>query len=483
MGEALMSRYGGGSSSSDEKIIAQVNVTTAAHATITCAGCGTVLQRTPADGTSTFWLEAGDWVISSTASGSRNITITAAEVIDVNLTQVTYGISIDMSNTDPESAVTYIDDAVGLNPLSVNLETGECNYGDWEEIITGGWGVKPCLYKDGARSVYLNPNDYSKTVAGADADITSGAAGDVMVEFKKTWYKYSKSGNILTFQVANYDRSADGFVTSAFKTMDGSDGVAGTVRDYMYFGAYEAYGDAENNKARSLSGKSVSNGENYWSYQTYRANCKAMGVKYGMEDWCKRYYILGLLMLVTKTRECQAAVGYGNINVGTGTSGLINAGTMDTKGLFFGGKNKGTGVKCFGIENMWGNTYSWCDGIQIESETSILIKDCPPYKDAYDGEDTSSYTSVGHSLPVWETLYPTEMSPVLGGAAIFASVGQSDSTIGWPDYLYVIGDSGYVAVVGGGYWDNLAIAGPFCAGIDYDPGSDYDDCVGRLVAA
>ena len=380
-----------------------------------------------------------------------------------------YGIRIDMNNLDPESAVTYTDDAIGFYALSCDGSTGVCNYGSWKDIITNVFGCRPCLYKDGVNVGYLNPDNYAQYENNTVADITSGSAGEVMVEFKKTWYKYAVSGNILTFQVATYDRSADGFVCSAFKSMDGN----ATEKDYMYYGAYEGYSMAGDNKCHSLSGKNMLN--NDWSYTVYRTNCKALGSSYGMEDWVKRYYILGLLMLITKTRGIQAAIGDGRCE----TDSTINSGTMDTKGLFYGLNDGGhVGVKAFGIENLWGNLWNWCDGIIVLSSSTLRLKECPPYNDIGSG-----YASIADGVTRGSWLYPTAYKAALNGAVIVASSAQSDASLGWCDGVGIDPYALRVTLVSGGFFSGLADAGPFYVNITNAAFDDYTYCVGRLVAS
>ena len=476
MGEALISRDAAGGGGGG----ALVKVTTFNGATVTCTSNGKSFTKKATGGLVEFALGYGTWDITSVTSSktySTKLNVDTLKIYNITLLgNTTLGISIDMSNSAPADAVTYTDDAVGYTPLAVDLSTGVCNYGSWETIINHVIGCKPCLYKDGARVAYLNPNDYSKFEDGSDADITSGEAGDVMVEFKKVWYKYAVDGTTLTFQIANYDRSADGFVNSAFKSMDGN----ATIKDYMYFGAYEGYDDGT--KCRSLSQKDVTN-TNKLSYSDYRTYCKNNGDSYGMEDWCKRYYILGLTMLVTKTRGVQTSIGDGYCSNAFKKNDrtYLTSGTLDTAGLFSGYSDsaaKYIGVKCFGIENLWGSMYSWCDGIITLSSTTFGFKDCPPYNDTGDG-----YTSIADGYPRGSGIYPTSMVPVMDGAGITASVGQADATLGWCDFFYVDPSAGLVALVGGNYFGDATNTGPFFAGVSYDPSYVNYDFVGRLVSA
>ena len=163
MSEALISRgaagIGGGGGG------ALVKVTTFNGATVTCTSNEKSFTKTSTGGLVEFALGYGIWNITSVASDksdSTKLNVDTLKIYDITLLgNMTLGISIDMSNSSPDGAVTYIDDAVGYTPLAVDLDTGVCNYGSWETIINHVIGCKPCLYKDGAKVAYLDPNDYS----------------------------------------------------------------------------------------------------------------------------------------------------------------------------------------------------------------------------------------------------------------------------------------------------------------------------------
>lgn len=467
MGNAIISR-GGGSISLAGDGNALVRVTTSEGATVT-ATSGTKVFTKNSSGLVELSLSYGTWTITSVTDDmtlSEELIIDTLKVYSVNLKSRSYGISIDMNQDNPSTAVTYTGLAEGFTPLSCNLTDGSCNYGDWETIITNVFGCKPCLY-NGTRFKYLNPNDYTKFEDGTDAskyiDGTTGSY-DVMVEFKRTWYKYSKEGNILTFEVSDYDRSDEGFVSSAFYSMD----KTATIKDYMYYSAYEGFNVS--NKIRSLSGKTPTANVTYTNFRTY---CKATGTNYGMEDICKRSYILGLLMLVTKSRGIQAAIGNGRVNISS-----VATGTLNNYGLFAGFSDTTKAVKCFGIENMWGSLLNWCDGIVTKSSTTLGIKLCPPYNDTGNG-----YTEIANGLARDARLYATQMAPQLDGAITLPSVAQSNSTIGWPDCVCVASGSGDVAGVGGGWDYGVDAAGPFCLDVCYAPSDGGTRRGARLVGA
>lgn len=471
MSEVILSRRSGTFDYSNNAIL-RVYTESSVVLTVTNGDKTYTKTNTVDGGFCDFTVTYGTWSVSGTYNGktkSTSVVVSALQIYTITLKvkSVTYGISIDMSNTDPYSAVTYTDDAAGFTPLSVN-SSKVCSYGSWADIITDMIGCKPCLYDNGTVT-YLNPNNYAYTSSGSSADITSGNSGDVMVQFKKTWYKFAKSGSTLTFQITDDEsKASSGFVTTAFTSMNSS---SVTVKDYMYYSAYEGYNSS--NKIRSLSGKTPTDNISFINSQTY---CKATGSTYGMEDWAKRCYILGLLMLVTKSRGIQAKIGQGYLD---SNSAALTTGTMNTNGLFYGDISAGkTGVKCFGIENMWGSMYNWCDGIFTMSSTTVGLKGTVPYNTTGSG-----YTTItdGNSRGSW--LYPTQLTPYLSGAVVFPTTTQSSSTVGWPDGFSVHSLSGYCAVVGG-YWDRgVDRGGPFCLHVYYHVSSTGANLGPRLVAA
>ena len=112
----------------------------------------------------------------------------------VEATPITYKIMtvvINEADGNPATCCTYADDAVSM---SSGKEATE-----WADFF----GYKPCLFKDGQVVEYLNPNDYTKFENGYLADITSGDAGDVMVEFPRRGVKISKSGDTVTVSMTD----------------------------------------------------------------------------------------------------------------------------------------------------------------------------------------------------------------------------------------------------------------------------------------
>ena len=75
-----------------------------------------------------------------------------------------YGVKIDTTDSNPETSVTYTDDAVGFIPMRGN--DGNFDWGSWE-LPFKSLGIRPCVFKDGAVNYYLDPNDFTKKIDGS----------------------------------------------------------------------------------------------------------------------------------------------------------------------------------------------------------------------------------------------------------------------------------------------------------------------------
>lgn len=371
-----------------------------------------------------------------------------------------YGIRIDMSSSDPSTAVIYTEDATNFEPLSNNASTGLCSYGGWKKIIESVIGCKPCLYANGARTKYLNPDNYAQDIDGNSVDITSGNSGDVMVEFRKTFYRWRVSGNYLYFELTGNDMSADSsWCCDAFKSS------GGTVKDYMYYSAYEGY--TSSSKLRSLSGKTPTVSQ---TIGTFRKQATNNGSNYQQEEIGKRMYIIGLLFLVSKSRDGQSTLGAGL----TGGFAAAQTGTCNTKGLFFGSSSNTQVVKVFGIENFWGSLWKWCDGFVSGGGTNLLYKAYGPYNDSGSGYSTAS--------GILANSYPKTMTNLGNGIiAALSSGGSGSNTTYFPDYWGLSSSSGGVCYVGGGWNDGLN-AGPLYCVVSVSASDASTSIGGRLVA-
>lgn len=275
-------------------------------------------------------------------------------------------VKINLSNSNPATCGSYADDAS-------TMSSGK-DVAAWQEFF----GYRPCLFKDGKVVGYLKPNDFTKFENGATADITSGNAGDVMIQFPRRGVCISKSGKVMT--VSMTDNPND----SSFKYYAHQRGS--TNKDYFYLGAYNGY--VTGSKLRSLSGKTPMVSISLNEFDTYG---KANGTGYGCMGYYQWLFIQVMYVLQFKGNlNSQGTVGYGNC----GSSIIKNTGRGNTYGMIYGDNNV---AKLFGIEDAWGNMYQLVnnyyanENYHVTTTTDDTITDANKYTDhgSYGGSANS----------------------------------------------------------------------------------------------
>ena len=266
-----------------------------------------------------------------------------------------YGVKIDTTDQNPETSVTYTDDAVGFVPMRGN--DGNFDWGSWE-LPFKSLGIRPCVFKDGMVNYYLDPNDYTKKIDGSNADITSGLDGDVMIEIPKMFWKFSENGTDRIIQMSRVER--EGFVCLAHTR-----GV--NVEDNIYISAYP--GAVISNKLRSLSGKTPTGTK---THAAFRTDAQANGEGYEQFLFYQMQLLQILYVIFFKNLDGQTALGRGNVDA----SVLKKTGTRNTSGMFYGSSivDNNEQIKFCGIEDFWGNIRNWVDGIWSTANTDPARK-------------------------------------------------------------------------------------------------------------
>lgn len=244
---------------------------------------------------------------------------------------------------------TYLDDAVGMT-----YGKGVSAVNQWQEFF----GYRPCLFKDGAVVGYLNPNDYTKFEDGTDADISSGDAGDVMVEFPRRGIKINKTGTTVTVSMTDNPENPE-FTYYAHTNID-------TPKDYFYVGAYLAVTiKSGNSTLYSVSGghRIVSNRKMSDVWMSNYMN--------GTGRWANGYCEVGFyhhvfiqcmyLLQFKGNLDSQSMVGLGFID----SQNDSYTGATDNKGLIYGTSSGKDHMKLFGIEDYWGNVNWHLGGFAI----------------------------------------------------------------------------------------------------------------------
>ena len=361
-----------------------------------------------------------------------NITVqqaTATPLLAFNI----YGIKIDTTNSNPATALTYTDDAVGLTPATGN--NGAFNAGSWADKFPFNQ-IKPCLLKNGVVNYYLNPNNYAQKIDGVTAsDITSGNDGDVMVEFPKIWWKFETIGTDL------YVRYADAQVDSSYKCLAHMRGT--TEKDKCYISSYLGYNLTS--KLRSLSGKTPTATQTIGAFRTL---AQANGAGYDQVAYFQLLMLQVLFTVMFKDRDSQTALGRGYVD---GNAAAINTGGTNAKGMFYGETTGKLQNKFCGIEDFYGNLRYWIDGFFSSADWHMLIAN-------QNFNDTESgYTDYGQVSTANLSGY---ISTVQGGTetgfVVKATAGSA--TTYYPDYGYLFASS---LPYFGGYWARADAAGAF----------------------
>lgn len=395
-----------------------------------------------------------------------------------------FGIEIDMNSENPDLACRYLHHATSFSPLNFELLNGSpnINYGSWNSnLIAEALGVQPC-YMSREEDHTVTYLDFYRNDLIADSQTSTSAHNgfttvydessttlsrrinvDVMVEFKPRWYKFSIDNNILTFKVATY-KVADDWVQDAFLSLDGN----GNIKN-MYYGMYEGVVDAIDRGQLKYDLRSIipntSNipGSDGMAFALHYIQAN-LPDGYGLADWNRRCYILGLMMLVTKCRNIQFATANGNNNFNE----MTPIGSLYDKGMFAFNTNNNA-IKIFGIENFWGNYPEFCDKIYSNISDDITELYLAKYGSAKIGMNTVTggpelsnesinfeTTEITDNIPLDEKLYISRLSVNESGSCIIPEFVQADPSVSFGDAIYIDSNhtSGYAIV--GMHKDNTA---------------------------
>ena len=292
---------------------------------------------------------------------------------------------IDENDSNPATCATYEDDAIGM-PAGKGADA----VAEWQDFF----GYKPCLFKDGEVVGYLNPNDYSKFEDGSSADITSGNAGDVMIEFPKRGLKITKTSDG-KLRVSMTDKIDDmSYTYFAFTRDNFHESVFDPNNlhqiDKFYLGAYPA--SLTSTRIRSLSGSPI---EFYMGFSEkytpatidgyWRTCAHNMGDGYELMTFWQMVHIQAMYLLEFKNPDSISALGIG-MNIGADIP--VTNGSGDELGLMHGeptsiGSDR-TPSKLFGLENFVSCFGQIVDGFMVdEAKTDVYIAttgfDSEPY--------------------------------------------------------------------------------------------------------
>lgn len=389
-----------------------------------------------------------------------------AEGLDAK-THTVYGFHIDGGNSDPDSCVTYLRDAVGLTPASMDFDNDTFDYGSWADAF---FMPKPCMLKyNGEVDYYLDPDNYAYQEDGVTASDVADSTydGNAMMEWPKIYWKIVPNSDTKSADVYIADYKAD----EDFQCWSNINNQ-GTVVDHFYTPIYN--GSVVSSKLRSISGMAYSSlcqGQTASTEVTYaRANNPGSDILWNTEVYSDIMLINLLLVLIGKSTNVQTTFGGGRYGQASAASNMLATGTMDSKGLFWGANNGTYGVKVFGMENFWGNQWRRFQGMVLDGTNGIKVKltygtqdgsSVDGYKVSNASSDYTGYLATGVVPSGTSGGYISKM--VFTEEGMMPSVASGSSSTYYCDGLWFNTSQVDYAFRGGNCYNDLKVGAFFCA--------------------
>ncbi len=272
---------------------------------------------------------------------------------------ILYGFRIKKADSNPNTRIEYLEQAVGMTPAKMDYTTGKFNYGSWnpEEVFFLQNNYPAMVRSNGKEDYKLNPDDYTKKLDGTPSDVSNlSYDGNAMARMDTVWtYQYEDATYEYCY-ICNIQLN-DNYKAYAHQRADG------TIMDYIWISCFE--GALNSNKIRSIKGLTPMTGQSGTNEITYATN---NGNLWHTRSWAHRNLINMLLILMARTDDTQTAYGYGYYTGGSSSSpNLLATGFGSAKGRFYGSKANRDVVKVFHIENWWGDIWERIAGLMYVS--------------------------------------------------------------------------------------------------------------------
>lgn len=349
-----------------------------------------------------------------------------------------YTVIVDNGADGNPAAVEYADDAVGMTPANGS------NLGSWGDTVLLKEYFRPCVI--GAREdtprYYLNPNNLKQKLDGSPSVLTGGD-GDVMIQVKKLYGKFTKlENNKVAISISNVREDGSWFCWNE---------VNGVEVEYRYRGRYVGgYYSGITTVIRSISGvpKAVSK-----NIDEFRTLVNARGKKYYQNDIFLNFLWQAMFLLMYKNRDSQASLGWGFCS--TDNTASVPCGWSDNYGCCFGEKNGKKGVVFLWTEDVYGDLWQYVDGIVGLSGAYLLTR----YPSKY-GDSDNYELAFNHNLKKENDNLQYVVSLAMTNDIQFlpTSTGGSSQTF-WCDCTFV--EDGIRPVAYGGAWSSGFASGMF----------------------
>lgn len=351
-----------------------------------------------------------------------------------------FSVIIDFSMSNPDTMCTYADDAEGMTGGSSEW---------WNQAIYST--LRNCLLGDGGQLLgYLKKDNLTQYEDGTNAPITT-IGNDVMLEIPQRvgysieWLDSQKLKVSVTDHPSDEAFNYDAFSLDSYNDCD-----------KIYIGTYK--GTQSGDKIYSSSGKTVKVSQ---TIDTFRTQCRNRGAGYQQRTYASVKLMQCLLIIFYKGLNSQANCGYGYVasghSAGVSTGGTNSYGFMSeviksTNPSYMTDQNHQ--VKCFGIEDFWGNYWEFVDGLCSDASRNVLTCTCAKDFDT-DGTGYDNNGNGGVSANIGNYMSRPQGGSKAGFTA--QTVAGSDSTY-FCDYAAL-----YASCLAffGGSWDDASSAGAF----------------------
>lgn len=342
---------------------------------------------------------------------------------------------VDKVGSENPDGLVRTDDAVGLNFTINQAPTG------YDEITS----------------------DFDNCYPWCDIEEVRDDFENVFIKIPKFYSKITKNSD------GTYLHQLSGIKRPGFDTLFK---VGNREIDYVMVGKYE--GSGSSSRVYSKKNQTVLT---ELTLDDYRTACSAYGEGYQQYDFLIDLIIKELWLVEMKTTNCQSIMaGY------TDGAKAIVTGKTEYVTTPSGSNGRHTDGKCAclyrGIENLWGNIQTWCDGISFNDRSVYVCTDPTSYKA---GATTAPYFHKGQRpqndgyVKKVEVLY----APYTQNSLIQYATEVGDSTT---TYFCDHCDAALagVTLVVGGYFRRSGSAGLWCWDGSYGASTSNDLTGGRL---
>ena len=368
-------------------------------------------------------------------TGNANKETTGQIVSAKYIVATIYGFAVDETNSNPSTCVTYIENAVGMTPAS-NGASFKFDGGSWLDVYPFN-AIRPVNLDDyGNVEHELNPKNFLQ-----DVDGITNYSNDVRVciEIPPVYWKFTKTTN--GYEV----RWSDIKVDDSYHALAHERG--GVLKGNLYVGAYE--GNISNDELRSVSGSSVNTSR---TLEYLRIRATNLGAGFGLMNFHTVTLLQILFVTMFKTLDSQGVFrGYVS-NTSKTTTGVANK-----VGMYYGYRqsdNTLAVMKFMGIENLWGNTHTFMDGIVQGAGGSVMISDNTVFNDTGEG-----YIYTVSGVQQNSVAYPKSVVGETIGGFLPTSNGGSSSTYYCDQMTYCT--TNYPLLAFGGFYNDGSAAGIF----------------------